>query len=79
MVPPTILPVSPAGGDPLATVFLSRTGCGARLIGQEVDGVLQQFLEFLHEAAGLRAVGRAMVNRQRGFMRIGPNYLKIFI
>jgi hypothetical protein len=26
--------VSPAGGDPLATVFLSRTGCGARLIGQ---------------------------------------------
>ena len=43
MAPPTILPVSPAGGDPLATVFLSRTGCGARLLGQEVDGVLEQF------------------------------------
>src|SRR5659263_514009 len=71
VVPPTILPVSPASGDPLATVFLSRTGCGPPLIAQEVDRVLEQFLELLHEAACLRAVGHTMVHRQRGFYKRG--------
>src|SRR4030067_1946425 len=35
-----------------------------RLLGKEIDRVLQPLLEFLHEAAGLSAVGHAIVHRQ---------------
>jgi len=38
---------------------------------QEGGRVHQQFLELLQETAGLRAVGHAMVNRQRGFHEEG--------
>jgi len=41
------------------------------LNGQECNRVLEQLLELLQEAAGLRAVGYAMVNRERGFHEEG--------